>query len=129
MAIVWNSAMTVDTKVQNTREDMTHLIDTLSDKLAAYEVQLAFFSNQLSVVVQNQTNLITSTIKNAHRNREILPLTTFSLPVFDNTPIPLKPETEINTNSFKLQPKPETEANVDVQQKARSVDIKQQFKR
>ena len=53
--IVWKGATSVDTKVQSTREDMTHLIDALSDKLGGYEVQIVSLSNQLAVVIANQT--------------------------------------------------------------------------
>jgi len=134
MAIVWNSAMTVDTKVQSTREDMTHLIDTLSDKLAAYEVQLTFFSNQLTAVIQNQTNLITATLNNQTRTAESLPNTTFSPlgGLLGNSPRvtpPLKLETEITKDSFAPPPKPESDVNKDNQQRVISMDIKQQFKR
>ena len=56
--IVWIGATSVDDKVQNTRSDMTHLIDTLSDKLGGYEVQLTSLSNQLMVVLYNQSNIV-----------------------------------------------------------------------
>ena len=45
--IVWRGATSVDTKVQQTRSDMQHLINTLSDQLSAYQSQLTSFSNQL----------------------------------------------------------------------------------
>jgi len=54
--IVWRGATSVDTKVQQTRDDMQHLISALSDKLAGYEVQLVTISNQLATVLKNQTN-------------------------------------------------------------------------
>ena len=51
-AIVWKGATTVDTKVQATRDDMSHLINALSDKLAGYETQLTTISNQLAAVLK-----------------------------------------------------------------------------
>ena len=56
--IVWKGATSVDTKVQNTRDDMQHLITSLSDKLAGYETQLTTISNQLNDVIRNQTNIV-----------------------------------------------------------------------
>jgi predicted solute-binding protein len=56
--IVWERAMSVDTKVQNAEASMSHLINTLSDKLASYETQLTTQSNQLVAVIKNQTELI-----------------------------------------------------------------------
>jgi uncharacterized protein YlxW (UPF0749 family) len=47
MAIVWRGATTVDEKVQRNRQDLEHLVDQLSDKLASYQVQLTSISNQL----------------------------------------------------------------------------------
>lgn len=57
-SIVWMGATSVDTKVQNTRDDMQHLITTLSDKMAGYESQLTTISNQLEIISNNQSNLI-----------------------------------------------------------------------
>lgn len=58
--IVWRGATSVDDKVQNTREDLQHLITSLSDKLAGYEIQLTSFSNQLRTVANNQSNILTA---------------------------------------------------------------------
>jgi len=52
--IVWKGATSVDTKVQNTRDDMTHLIDALSDELGSQKAQLTSLSNQLVVIIANQ---------------------------------------------------------------------------
>lgn len=57
-AIVWNGATTVDTKVQQTKEDMQFLINSLSEKLASYEVQLSTQSNQLVTIINNQKTII-----------------------------------------------------------------------
>lgn len=57
--IVWKGATSVDDKVQNTRDDLQHLITSLSDKLAGYEIQLTSFSNQLRIVANNQSNILT----------------------------------------------------------------------
>jgi len=46
--IVWKGATSVDVKVNQTREDMQHLIDSLSDKLAEFQVRLTSISNQLT---------------------------------------------------------------------------------
>ena len=73
-AIVWDKAMSVDTKVQSTRQDMTKLIETLTEKLSGYEVQLGTMSNQLSVLINNQTKLI------QHANSVGLPTTGFVPP-------------------------------------------------
>ena len=63
--IVWKGATSVDTKVQNTREDLQHLITALSDKLGGYEVQLTSLSNQLETVIINQSNLVSdNSVKN-----------------------------------------------------------------
>lgn len=56
--IVWKGATSVDDKVQNTREDMQHLIASLSDKMAGYEIQLTSLSNQLMTVSNNQSNIL-----------------------------------------------------------------------
>lgn len=66
--IVWERAMSVDDKVRESEKSMSHLVDTLSDKLASYEVQLASQSNQLAAVIKNQTDLITAT-----RNQTVSP--------------------------------------------------------
>ena len=55
-AIVWEGATSVDAKVQSNKENMTFLIEALSDKLAAYEVQMASLSNQLEIVIRNQSD-------------------------------------------------------------------------
>lgn len=55
-AIVWKGATTVDSKVQQTRSDMEHLINALSDQLASYQSQLTTFSNQLSMALKSQNN-------------------------------------------------------------------------
>jgi hypothetical protein len=83
-AIVWRGATTVDDKVQNTREDMTHLITALSDKLAGYETQLSSLSNQLEVVIRNQSNLVT--VANQPTAYSHLPF------------VPVKPHPEIQVN-------------------------------
>ena len=41
----------MDSKVRETKEDVTFLIDTLSKRLAKYEVQIEAQSNQLSEVI------------------------------------------------------------------------------
>jgi hypothetical protein len=56
--IVWKGATSVDDKVQSTREDMQHLITSLSDKMAGYEIQLTSLSNQLMTVSHNQSNIL-----------------------------------------------------------------------
>jgi len=56
--IVWKGATSVDDKVQNTREDMQHLITSLSDKMAGYEIQLTSISNELRIVTNNQSNIL-----------------------------------------------------------------------
>ena len=57
--IVWRGATSVDDKVQSTREDMQHLITSLSDKMAGYEIQFTSFSNQLTTIANNQSNMFT----------------------------------------------------------------------
>lgn len=47
VTIVWKGATTVDGKVSQTREEMQHLVDSLSDKLATLQVQLTALSNQI----------------------------------------------------------------------------------
>ncbi len=94
-AIVWNGATSVDEKVQNNRKDLEHLIVTLSDKLAAYEIQLTSISNQLVFITRN--------------NVENLPKSTGP--------------------NVGPAPKTDVELNPDIHQKARSTDIRQQFKR
>jgi hypothetical protein len=55
-AIVWEGATSVDAKVQTNKENMTFLIEALSDKLATYEVQMSSLSNQLAVIIRNQSD-------------------------------------------------------------------------
>jgi hypothetical protein len=57
--IVWRGATSVDDKVQTTREDMQYLITSLSEKLATHQVQLGALSNQMAIVINNQSNIIT----------------------------------------------------------------------
>lgn len=57
-AIIWKGATTVDEKVQSTRADMTHLIDALSDELGGQKAQLISLSNQLAVLISNQSVVI-----------------------------------------------------------------------
>jgi len=109
--IVWKGATSVDDKVQNTREDMTYLITSLSDKLAGYEVQLTSLSNQITIVICNQSNLILNVSK-----------PTFS-PVTGTSP---KVGTELVIPIKKLTPEPENQM---FQQKAYSQDIMRQLKR
>lgn len=56
-AIVWRGATTVDERVGKTEKNFTVLIENLSAKLSAYEVQLEHQSNQLSVVCVELKNL------------------------------------------------------------------------
>lgn len=56
-AIVWRGATTVDSKVQQTRADMEHLINSLSDQLSGYQYQLTTISNQLNDVLKNQVKV------------------------------------------------------------------------
>lgn len=51
-AIMWRGATTVDSKVQQTRADLEHLINVLSDQLASYQSQLTTFSNQLNTLAE-----------------------------------------------------------------------------
>ena len=55
-AIVWEGATSVDAKVQSNKENMTFLIEALSDKLAVYEIQMFSLSNQLEIVIRNQSD-------------------------------------------------------------------------
>lgn len=48
--IVWQGATTVGDKVSATENSLQHLIDNLSTKLAAYEIQLVAQSNQLAAI-------------------------------------------------------------------------------
>jgi hypothetical protein len=101
--IVWKGATSVDSKVQATREDMTHLIDALSDKLGSYEVQIVSLSNQLATVIANQANMVTKP-----------PLLGMGSPM-TTLPVSSKPLPEIDAKN--------------VQQKVYSQDIMRQLKR
>jgi predicted PurR-regulated permease PerM len=101
-AIVWDRAASVDTKVQATETSLKKLVETLSEKLASYEVQMTTMSNQLSVLINNQSKLITH--------------------VQDNRPIAGTPF--INPKSTIPDPD-----RIQLQQKAASADMIQQFKR
>jgi hypothetical protein len=107
-AIMWKNSSSVDDKVQNTREDMQHLITALSDKLGGYEVQLVSLSNQLVVVINNQSNLL------------------------ENTRITERRLTGI-TNRLRIPrdfvPLESSDVNKKIQQKAYSQDIQKQLKR
>ena len=100
--IVWERAMSVDDKVQKSEASMSHLVDTLSDKLASYEIQLANQSNQLAAVIKNQTELI-------HASK---PIVGSSMGNLLSAPVPVKAI-------------PEKDAAV--QTKAQSLDIRQQL--
>lgn len=63
--IVWQRAMSVDEKVQESEKSQQHLVDALSQKLASYEVQLTAMSNQLSTVIKNQNDLLIASRNNA----------------------------------------------------------------
>lgn len=107
--IVWKGATSVDDKVQNTREDMTHLITSLSDKLGGYEVQLTSLSNQLEVIIRQQAN----------RNVELLPRGS-SRPPDTTLVIPQKTPTP---------PSDVDGVEQSIRQKAYSQDIMRQLKR
>ena len=49
-AIVWRGATTVDSRVNETKQDLNMLINNLSMKLSSYEVQLKAQSNQIDAV-------------------------------------------------------------------------------
>ena len=67
-AIVWDRAASVDEKIQDNRKDIDHLISSLSDKLALYEVQLVSISNQLSILTRNKsTNELSSDAAEIHQ--------------------------------------------------------------
>jgi len=101
--IVWERAMSVDEKVRNSAASINHLVDSLSDKLASYEVQLAAQSNQLAAVIKNQTDLIAAT-----RNQTSPTLGNLLLP----TPV---------------APVREDKANTQLRTKAQALDIRQQL--
>lgn len=63
--IVWQRAMSVDEKVQESEKSQQHLVDALSQKLASYEVQLTAISNQLAGVIRNQNDLLNVSRNNA----------------------------------------------------------------
>lgn len=48
--IVWKGATSVDTKVNATETKLEGLIQQLSEKLAAYEIQMGTITNQLSKI-------------------------------------------------------------------------------
>ena len=105
--IVWKGATSVDDKVSATREDMTHLISALSDKLGGYEVQITSLSNQLAIIIkQQQANRNVEPLAGAPRN----PVATLVVPQ-------KFPSAEVDG------------ASRSVQQKAYSQDIMRQLKR
>jgi hypothetical protein len=55
--IVWNGATSVNEKVQKTEQNLSGLIDNLSEKLAKYETQLSSQSNQLQAISRDLTNV------------------------------------------------------------------------
>lgn len=102
--IVWKGATSVDDKVQATREDMTHLITALSDKLGGYEVQITSLSNQLAgleVIIRQQ----------ARSGVTVNPPTTLVIP------------------QKTITPQDVDGANQLIRQKAYSQDIMRQLKR
>lgn len=102
--IVWNGATSVDEKVKETKKDVTFLIDTLSEKLARYEVQIESQSNQL-MEVSNALKALNQTL---------------ALP--EARP-PAQPTTTIRTPP---EPKPDFRQ---MEQISRGVDIQKQLKR
>jgi len=80
--IVWQGATSVDSKVQETKEDVTFLIDTLSKKLARYEVQIDAQSNQLAEVI--------TIVKGMGNFPPVQPL--LGSPAPEPTPIPVAPK-------------------------------------
>jgi hypothetical protein len=122
--IVWDKAMSVDTKVQGTREDMTHLIDTLSGKLAGYQIQLGDMSNQLAIVIENQSNVLQTAktfdrkifwLEHNKANNTFNTLSSMPAPIISE----LAPQIVVPTNSIPNS----------LQQKVYTQEIKDQLKR
>jgi len=133
--IVWKGATSVDDKVQGTRRDMTHLIDSLSGKLAGYEVQLESLSNQLSIVIYNQSNIVNTAVaqsmsaaqarwRESRSNQLALTtpplLTPLAVPPTNRISELLIPQKEVTAESIAVQA---------VQKKAYTQDIKDSLSR
>ena len=97
--IVWDRAAGAEKKISDNTENLTKLIDTLTDKLAHYEVQMTTMSNQLSVLINNQAKLID------HAKTTTMPISGF-----------VNPKTTI--------PEPE---QINLQQRAINSDMMKQF--
>jgi len=61
--ITWRGATSVDDKVKKTKDDLEYLITSLSEKLANYETMMISVSNQLTMMIRNQSDLAAATRK------------------------------------------------------------------
>lgn len=109
--IVWERAMSVDGKIREAETKHITLLGDLTEKLGKYEVQLTTMSNQLSVLINNQTLLISKAQSGGFAPLAGLsnPLTTFSSDF-------IPPKSTIPDQK-----------SIDIQQKAATGDMLRQF--
>ena len=113
--IVWKGATSVDVKINETKADVTHLVNTLAEKMSKYEIQLVTQSNQLLSVIKNQNELITElkTLIDQYHSKSNNLLTTHPL---------------ITKPSF-VPISPKIDDREEIIQKTISMDIRQQLNR
>lgn len=120
--IVWQGATTVGDKVAATENSLQHLIDNLSTKLAAYEIQLVAQSNQLAAISEQLKTSEPDVTANV-----VEPRTNLDPPITQIAPIESSP---INNNNNNSEQRATRRQQVEqMEQRARKDDIYKSLKK